>query len=111
MGNKTVATVGYKFDNEFYGDTEAGKQELLEAINTAIETEAWSDPELKDASDDERQEAVSMSYDGTNRGMEFWDNCMAIMQQCPYSLDIVRIDDETTSAEDIAACKAWLYLD
>lgn len=106
-----MATIGYKFDNEFYGDTEAGKQELLEAVSTAIDTEVWSDPDMADKSGDERQEAASMSFDGTHYQAEFWDNCMAIMQHCPYTLDIVRIDDETSAPEEIALCKEWLYMD
>lgn len=96
-----MATILYTFDGDDYANTEAGKQRLLEDVRTAIETEVYSDPDMKDASDDARTEAVSMSFDGTHYAAEFWDNCMAIMQQCPYALDIKRIDSETATPEEL----------
>lgn len=95
-----MATILYTFDGDDYAPTPAGEQRLLEDINTALETEAWSDPELKDASDDARQEAVSMAFDGTNVEMAFWDNIMAIMQQAPYEIDVKRIDSESATDEE-----------
>lgn len=88
----------YRFDGELYTDTEAGRQALLEAINNALETEAWSDSE--EMTVEERQEAVSMSYDGTHYAAPFWDNIMAIMQQAPYPVNVERVDLCQLSAEE-----------
>ena len=95
-----MTTILYTFDGDDFAATPAGEQRLLETIHDALQTEAWSDPELKDATDDAREEAVSMSFDGTNRDMPFWDNIMAIMQQSPYELDVKRIDSESATDEE-----------
>lgn len=97
---------GYTFDGDYFADTEAGKQELLENIATAIDTEVWSDPDMKDASDDERQEAVSMAFDGTHYAADFWDNCISIMQMAGYPLDIQRITEDSKDAEISEICEA-----
>lgn len=96
-----MATILYTFDGDDFAATPAGEQRLLEAIHEALNTEAWTDPELKDATDDARQEAVSMSFDGTNRDMPFWDNIMSIMQQSPYEIDVKRIDSESATPEEV----------
>jgi len=102
-----MATYGYKFEGNFYADTEAGRQELLEEISTALETEVWSDPDMKDATDDERSEAVSMTFDGTHYQADFWANCISIMQMSPYALDIERITEDS-EPEAISECCEWL---
>lgn len=96
-----MTTILYTFDGDYYAPTEAGKQRLLEDINTALETEVYSDPDMATATDDERSEAVSMAFDGTHYAADFWDNCVAIMQQSPYSLEIGRIDSETATPEQL----------
>ena len=80
---------------KFYGETYAEGndtdfQRLLEDISDAVQTEVWNDPEL--ATDAEREEAVSQTWDGTNRNMAQWDNLMAIMQMCPYELNVERVE-------------------
>jgi hypothetical protein len=96
--------IAYRFDGDLYPATPEGEQSLLEAINSALETEAWTDPDLKDATDDERQEAVSMSYDGTHYQADFWDNIMAIMQQAPYEIDVKRLTAEDLTEDE----REWL---
>jgi hypothetical protein len=93
-------TVAYRFDGDLYPATPEGEQNLLEAISTALDTEAWTDPDLKDATDDERQEASSMAFDGTNVGMPFWDNIIAIMQHAPYEIDVKRLTREDLTDEE-----------
>jgi hypothetical protein len=102
-----MTVYGYSFEGNYYADTEAGRLELLQEVSEAITTAVYSDPEMEHATDDERQEAESMTWDGTSRDMLFWDNCIAIMQHCPYTLDIKRIDDSSLDA-DISACCEWL---
>lgn len=98
MSVATATEVAYRFDGTLYAATEQGKQELLEAINEALQTEAWNDADLLD--EQSREEAVSMSYDGTHYRAEFWDNIMAIMQHAPYEIDVKRHDaDELTDDE------------
>lgn len=81
----------FKFDGETYAEgNDTDFQRLLEAISDAVQTEAWNDPEL--ATDAEREEVVSQTWDGTNRGMAQWDNLMAIMQMCPYELNVERVE-------------------
>lgn len=96
-----MATLFYTFDGDDYANTEAGRQRLLEDISTALETEAWSDPDLKDATDDERSEAASMAFDGTHYAADFWDNIMSIMQQAPYVIDVKRIDSDGATPEEL----------
>lgn len=98
VATATATEVAYRFDGDLYPATETGKQDLLEAINDALTTEAWSDPE--DMTDEERQEAVSMSYDGTHYRAEFWDNIMAIMQHAPYDIDVKRLDRDQLTDEE-----------
>lgn len=94
----TATEVAYRFDGTLYSATEQGKQELLEAIAEALQTEAWNDADLPD--EQSREEAVSMSYDGTHYRAEFWDNIMAIMQHAPYEIDVKRhAADELTADE------------
>lgn len=93
--------LGFKFDGDYYANTDRAAQRLFEDISTALSTEVWSDPDMASATDDERQEAASMAFDGTSRDMDTWSNCVAIMQQSPYSLDIQRIDSDTATAEDL----------
>jgi hypothetical protein len=99
MSVATATEVAYRFDGNLYPATEVGKQELLEAINDALTTEAYADPEPM--TDDERQEAVSMSYDGTHYRAEFWDNVMAIMQHAPYDIDVKRHDADELTADEL----------
>jgi hypothetical protein len=99
MSVATATEVAYRFDGTLYPSTEVGKQELLEAINEALNTEAWNDSELMD--DQSREEAVSMSYDGTHYAADFWDNIMAIMQHAPYDIDVKRHDADELTAEEL----------
>jgi len=101
-----MTTYGYTFDGDYYADTEADKQRLLEDVSTALETEVWSDPDMKDATDDERSEAVNMSFDGTHYAADFWSNCIAIMQHAPYTLDIRRITEDSKPNEISDICEA-----
>jgi len=94
----TATEVAYRFDGTLYAATEQGKQELLEAINDALTTEAYADPEPM--TEDEREEAISMSYDGTHYAAEFWDNVMAIMQHAPYEIDVKRLDRDQLTDEE-----------
>lgn len=81
----------FKFDGETYVEgNDTDFQRLLEAISDAVQTEAWTDSEL--STDAEREEAVSQTWDGTNRSMAQWDNLMAIMQMCPYELNVERVE-------------------
>lgn len=81
----------FKFDGETYAEgNDTDFQRLLEAISDAVQTEAWSDAEL--ATDAEREEVVSQTWDGTSRDMAQWDNLMAIMQMCPYELNVERVE-------------------
>jgi len=91
----------YTFDGDKYDATPEGEQALLEAVSEAIREEAGTDASLK--SYEEVEEAHSMSFDGTNRDMAFWDNMIAIMQQCPYELDIKREEGPDDGQE--APCK------
>lgn len=102
-------TLGYRFDGKSYLPNRyypmaAQEQELLEDISTALETEAWNDDTL--TTDDERQEAADMAFDGTYYAAPFWDNIMSIMQMSPYPIDVERItadnitDDEKEELED-----------
>lgn len=94
-----MATIGYRFDGDYYSTSPHGEQELLEAVADAIRTDADTDPEL--TTEEERNEAYSMSFDGTNVvDMSFWDNMMAIMQQSPYEVSIDRIDSDTATDEE-----------
>jgi hypothetical protein len=99
MSVATATEVAYRFDGTLYPATEVGKQDLLEAINEALNTEAWNDSELMD--DQSREEAVSMSYDGTHYAADFWDNIMAIMQHAPYDIDVKRHDADELTAEEL----------
>jgi hypothetical protein len=99
MSVATATEVAYRFDGDLYPATEVGKQDLLEAIDAALTTEAWSDPEPM--TDDERQEAVSMSYDGTHYAADFWDNIMAIMQHAPYEINVKRHDADELTADEL----------
>lgn len=99
MSVATATEVAYRFDGTLYAANEQGKQELLEAINEALNTEAWNDSELLD--DASREEAVSMSYDGTHYAAEFWDNVTAIMQHAPYELDVTRHDADELTADEL----------
>lgn len=99
MSVATATEVAYRFDGNLYPATEVGKQDLLEAISEALNTEAWNDPELMD--DQSREEAVSMSYDGTHYAADFWDNIMAIMQHAPYDIDVKRHDADELTAEEL----------
>jgi hypothetical protein len=94
--------VAYRFDGTLYPATEAGKQELLEAINDALTTEAYTDAEL--STEAERDEAVSMSFDGTHYQADFWDNIMAIMQHAPYEIDVKRLTLEDLTPDE----REWL---
>jgi hypothetical protein len=94
----TATEVAYRFDGTLYAATEQGKQELLEAINEALTIEAWNDSELMD--EQSREEAVSMSYDGTHHAAEFWDNVTAIMQHAPYDIDVKRLDRDQLTDEE-----------
>ena len=96
---------GYSFDGDYYADTEAGKQALLEEISNALDTEVWSDPDMKDATDGERQEAVSMAFDGTHYAADFWANCISIRQMSPYTLDIARITEDSEPALISECCE------
>jgi hypothetical protein len=98
MSVATATEVAYRFDGSLYPATEVGKQDLLEAINDALTTEAYNDPEPM--TDDEREEAISMSYDGTHYRAEFWDNVMAIMQHAPYEIDVKRLDRDQLTDEE-----------
>lgn len=81
----------YTFDGDKYDATPEDEQALLEAVADAISSEVWTSAEY--STDEERQEAESMSYDGTNvMHMTFWQNMMAIMQMAPCELDIQRHD-------------------
>lgn len=81
----------FKFDGETYAEgNDKDFQQLLEAISDAVQTEAWTDSEL--STDAEREEAVSQTWDGTSRSMAQWDNLMAIMQMCPYELNVERVE-------------------
>jgi hypothetical protein len=104
-------TLGYRFDGNSYLPNRyypmaAQEQQLLEDISDALQTEVWSDPDMKDATDDERQEAVNMAFDGTHYHAPFWNNIMAIMQHSPYELKVERItadnitDDEREQLDD-----------
>jgi hypothetical protein len=95
--------LGFKFDGDYYANTDRAFQRLLEDISAALDAEAFSDPALADATDDERQEAASMAFDGTHYQLDAWSNLVAIMQQSPYALDIQRIDSDTATAEDLEA--------
>jgi hypothetical protein len=99
MSVATATEVAYRFNGELYPATEVGKQELLEAISEVLNTEAWNDSELMD--DQSREEAVSMSYDGTHYAADFWDNIMAIMQHAPYDIDVKRHDADELTAEEL----------
>lgn len=81
----------FRFNGMDYveGD-ETAFQQLLEDISDAVQTEAWNDPEL--TTDEEREEAVSMTWLGTNRDFRQWENVTAIEQMCPYTLDIERVE-------------------
>ena len=35
---------------------------------------------------------MSQTWDGTNRSMAQWDNLMAVMQMCPYELNVERVE-------------------
>lgn len=86
-----MSVVIFKFDGSDYVEgNDTDFQQLLEAISDAVQTEAWNDPEL--ATDAEREEAVSQTWDGTNRSMAKWDNLMAVMQMCPYELNVERVE-------------------
>lgn len=98
MSVATATEVAYRFDGNLYPATEVGKQELLEAINDALTTEAWNDSTLQD--EWSREEAVSQSYDGTHYRAEFWDNIMAIMQHAPYDIDVKRLDRDQLTDEE-----------
>jgi hypothetical protein len=102
-----MTTLFYTFDGNDYANNASGRQELLEAISTALETEAWADPDLEDATDDERQEAASMSFDGTHYQAPFWQNIMAIMQHAPYEIDVKRVDSETATPDELERAE-WL---
>lgn len=93
-----MSTIGYTFDGDYFSDSEAGRQELLENISEAIRTEAGSDATL--TTYEEVEEAHSMAFDGTHYQAEFWENIMAIMQQSPYQIDVKRIDSETATEEE-----------
>lgn len=99
MSIATATEVAYRFDGDLYPATEVGKQDLLEAINDALTTEAYSDPEPM--TEDEREEAISMSYDGTHFQAEFWDNIMAIMQHAPYDVSVTRHDADELTADEL----------
>jgi predicted nucleic acid-binding protein len=99
MSVATATEVAYRFDGTLYAATEQGKQELLEAIDEALNTEAWNDSEL--STEDERQEAVSMSYDGTHYAADFWDNIMAIMQHAPYDVSVTRLDRDQLTEDEL----------
>jgi hypothetical protein len=96
-----MATILYTFDGDDYANTEAGHQRLLEDIATALETEVYSDPDMANATDDERTEAANMAWDGTNYQADFWDNVMAIMQMAPYAIDVKRIDSDGATADEL----------
>lgn len=96
-----MSTLGYRFDGDVFKASAAGEQELLERIYDALTTKAYSDPSL--TTDEEREEAISMAFDGTHYAADFWSNVMAIMQQAPYEIDVKRIDSETATADDIEA--------
>ncbi len=98
MSVATTTEIAYRFDGNLYPATEVGKQDLLEAINDALTTEAYSDSEPM--TEDEREEAISMSYDGTHFQAEFWDNIMAIMQHAPYEIDVKRQDRDQLTDEE-----------
>ena len=93
--------LGFKFDGDYYANTDRAVQRLLEDVSTALDAEVWSDPDMADATDDERQEAASMAFDGTHYQADIWSNLVAIMQHSPYSLNIERIDSDTATAEDL----------
>ncbi len=95
--------LGFKFDGDYYANTDRAIQRLYEDVSTALDTEVWSDPDMASATDDERQQAASMAFDGTSRDLDAWSNCVAIMQHSPYALDIQRIDVDTATAEDLEA--------
>jgi hypothetical protein len=99
MSVATATEVAYRFDGNLYPATEVGKQELLEAINDALTTEAYADPEPM--TPEEREEAISMSYDGTHYRADFWDNIMAIMQHAPYEIDVKRHDADELTADEL----------
>jgi len=99
MTTATATEIAYRFEGDLYPATEVGKQDLLEAINDALTTEAYSDAEPM--TDDEREEAISMSFDGTHYQAEFWDNIMAIMQHAPYDIDVKRLDRDQLTADEL----------
>lgn len=99
MSVATATEVAYRFDGTLYPATETGKQDLLEAIHDALNIEVWNDSELLD--DASREEAVSMSYDGTHYRAEFWDNIMAIMQHAPYDVSVTRLDRDQLTADEL----------
>lgn len=99
MSTVVATEVAYRFDGTLYAATEQGKQELLEAINEALTTEAWNDSDLRD--EQSREEAVSMSYDGTHFRAEFWDNIMAIMQHAPYDITVTRHGADELTADEL----------
>lgn len=79
----------YNFEGNVYSDHEDGRQALMEAIVEAIEAEAYADAEV--TTEDQYQEAVSMSLENSYAAT-FWDGLMVIMQQCPYELNIRKLE-------------------
>lgn len=110
-----MRVLGYKFDSEFYADTEAGKQSLLEAVLDAVTTEAATDPELT-GNDLGQQRVIDATFENTLvegspwGTMTFWENCKAMNRDSYYLLNIERVTDESDPAM-VAECKEWLYMD
>lgn len=78
----------YSFNGDVYDY--ASRDEMLENIRNAIETEAYSDKGVK--SHKEVEEIVSASFDGTHYQMDLWSNLLAITQMCPYELGIRKFE-------------------
>lgn len=91
----------YTFDGNKYDATPEGEQQLLSDVDEAIREEVYTDASI--ASDEEREEAISMSYDGTHYQREFWDNMIAIMQMAPCDIDVKREEGPDDGQE--APCK------
>lgn len=106
--------LGYKFDSEFYADTTEGQQSLLEAINDAVTTDAYTDAALGD--DLSREAAIAATWENTIvegspwGGYTFWQNCEIMNRDSKYPLNIERVTDESP-AEMVAECKESLDME
>lgn len=108
-----MRVLGYKFDSEFYADTETGKQELLEAVLDAVTTEAGCDSNV---ATEDVDSVIADTFENTLAEgspwghMTFWQNCEAMNEDSHYPLNIERVTDESDPAT-VAECKEWLYMD